>query len=192
MAKKYYPQYSARISDSFTPMVETAKAIKAKDPKAIITFIGPCIAKKGEILRPEVFPYVDFVLTFEELASIFVAMDIDLTEIETPTAIQDGSGSGRHYATSGGVAQALKINILHQYPNADVRIAKADSLEDCRKMLLLASNGKIDANLIEGMACPGGCIGGPGILLPLKKALLEVDNFAKKAPYYPAHENPAL
>lgn len=184
MAKNLFPQYKDKISDSFTPMVETAKVILEKDPDAVITFIGPCTAKKAEILRDEVFEYVDFVITFEELAAIFVARDIDLAEITTNTNLQDASGSGRHYAVSGGVADALRIAIENTDPSVKVKIAKADTLVECQKMIRLAGAGKLDANLLEGMACPGGCVGGAGILSPARRTKSDVAKFAQASTYY--------
>ncbi len=195
MAKLYFPEFAENISDSYTPMVATAKFIKEENPEALITFIGPCTAKKAESLRAEVAPYVDYVITFEELAAIYVAMDLDLLDIS-----EDGnkhisakaSGSGRNYAASGGVANALKINIEHFYPDAVVKIKTADSLADCKKMIAIAKAGKLDANLLEGMACPGGCIGGAGILAPIRRTKTSVDKFAKETPFYPAYENEDL
>jgi iron only hydrogenase large subunit-like protein len=192
MAKRLFPDMAGNISDSYTPMVATGKFIKEKYPDGIVTFIGPCIAKKAESLRPEMFPYVDFVLTFEELAAIFVSMDIDLADIAETGTVSDGSGSGRHYATSGGVAEALKINIMKFHPECNVKIAKADSLDGCKKMLILAKAKKLDANLLEGMACPQGCVGGPGILAPIRKVSVEVERFSKEASFYPASENPLV
>ncbi len=192
MARRLFPDMAENISDSYTPMVATGKFIKEKYPGAIVTFIGPCIAKKAESLRPEMAPYVDFVITFEELAAIFVSMDIDLSDISEPVPLSDGSGSGRHYATSGGVAEAVKLNIMKFHPDCNVKIEKADSLEGCKKMLILAKAKKLDANLLEGMACPQGCVGGPGILAPIKKVSAEVEGFSKEASFYGSYENPLL
>jgi [FeFe] hydrogenase (group B1/B3) len=192
MADHFFPDVAENISDSYTPMMATGKAIKEKYPDALVTFIGPCTAKKAEILRPELSAYVDFVITFEELAAIFVAKDIDLADIEESDELKGASGSGRHYAVSGGVAEALKINVEHDHPGAEVKIAKADSLRDCRTMLLQARAGKLDANLLEGMSCPGGCVGGAGILAPIRRTTGEVSKFAKNSIYYPAYENPEV
>ena len=190
MARSLFPDMADNISHSYTPMVATGKYIKEKHPDALVTFIGPCIAKKAESLRPEMSPYVDFVITFEEMAAILVAMNIDLAEIKEEADLCHASGSGRHYATSGGVAEALKLNIMNNHPESEVIIEKADNLKDCKKMLLLARAGKSKANLLEGMACPGGCVGGPGILAPIRQTEKEVDKFAKEASFYPAYENP--
>ena len=46
-------------------------------------------------------------------------------------------------------------------------------------MLLLAKAGKKDGYLIEGMACPGGCVAGAGTNIPIAKATQEVKKFVK-------------
>jgi len=86
----------------------------------------------------------------------------------------------------------VKINIMKFHPECNVKIEKADSLEGCKKMLILAKAKKLDANLLEGMACPRGCVGGPGILAPIKKVSAEVERFSQEASFYGAYENPML
>jgi [FeFe] hydrogenase (group B1/B3) len=188
--EKFFPELRENISSSHTPMVETAKTIKEKDPEAKIVFIGPCISKKLEALETEVTDYIDFVITFEELIGMFVAKDIDLADIEEDIKIQDASVFGRGYANSGGVADAIINNIQRLYPDRKIDYAQADSLTDCRKMLAMAKAGKRDGYLIEGMACPGGCIGGPGTVLPTVKGERRVREFAKTSPYPTALDNP--
>jgi [FeFe] hydrogenase (group B1/B3) len=189
-ARKEFAAHSAHISHSYTPMAATGKRVKERFPDARVTFIGPCTAKKAECLRPELDPFIDFVITFEELAAIFVAADIDLVELSPERSPWQVSGSGRAYAVSGGVAQALKLQIEAAHPDAVVKTATADSLADCRTMLKGVVDKQIDANLVEGMACPGGCIGGPGILSPIRKAAAEVGTFRKAAAFQMAAENP--
>lgn len=42
-------------------------------------------------------------------------------------------------------------------------------------MMLLAKAGKYNGYLLEGMACPGGCVGGAGVLSDVKKASMELE-----------------
>ena len=189
-AQKLFPDQYQNISSSHTPMVATAKIVKAKNPDARVVFIGPCIAKKVEALDDEVKPYIDFVITFEELIAMFVAKEIDLSALEDDVELIDSSCNGRGYANCGGVAEAISQNIRKIAPDKQFNLDKADSLADCRKMLLLAKVGKRDGYLIEGMACPGGCVGGPGTLLPTKQATAKVQEFAKTSPYPTALDNP--
>jgi iron only hydrogenase large subunit-like protein len=67
---------------------------------------------------------------------------------------------------------------------------QADNLRDCRKMLLLAKNGKTPGHLLEGMACPGGCVGGPGNLIQIERANKSVKTFAQQSPFASASDNP--
>ncbi len=44
---------------------------------------------------------------------------------------------------------------------------------------MLAKAGKMNGCLIEGMACPGGCVGGAGVNIPAEKGAAEVKKFVK-------------
>jgi len=134
---------------------------------------------------------VDFVITFEELAAIFVAADIELTKVDAEEEIRDASYYGRAYANAGGVAEAIRQNLKEKY-NINPPITKADGLADCKKTLIKAKAGVLDGHLIEGMACEGGCVGGPGTLLATKRGAKYVDKFAGESPYKFAFENEKL
>ncbi len=190
MAEKFFSEQAQYISSSHTPMVATAKKIKALNPRARVVFIGPCIAKKIEALDEDVKPYIDFVITFEELIAMFVAKEIDITAMEDDREPEDSSVYGRGYANCGGVAEAISQNVKRLYPDKEILIDKTDSLAECKKMLTLAKAGKRNGYLLEGMACPGGCVGGPGTLLPTRQATAKVQEFAKSSPYPTAIDNP--
>jgi iron only hydrogenase large subunit-like protein len=57
-------------------MAVLAKYIKETTPGAKVIFVGPCTAKKAEMQLESVKPYVDTVLTFEELQALFDSRDI--------------------------------------------------------------------------------------------------------------------
>nr|MDO8111239.1 4Fe-4S dicluster domain-containing protein [Candidatus Sigynarchaeota archaeon] len=180
-ARKFFPDLAKHISDSYTPMVETAKKVKQDDPASKVVFIGPCIAKKHESLFQPMSDYVDHVLTYEEMAAIFVAMKIDLMEIQESMPITDASRFGRGYAIAGGVCGAIADYTKSCYGFPEIETTRADTLRECRKMLASIKAGEIKPRLVEGMACPDGCIGGPGTLAPLKLARAAVEKFVKDA-----------
>ena len=182
MAKKLFPEYAHCISMAMTPMVLTARWIKKDNPNAKIVFIGPCAAKKLEASRRSVRSDVDFVITFEELMGMFVAKGIEFDQLEVEDPLQDASTVGRNFAVGGGVAAAVVDCIKQKYPDREVLTEAAAGLRDCRKMLTLAKAGKRNGYLLEGMACPGGCVAGAGTLLPIVKATASVKGFAKEAP----------
>ena len=79
-----------------------------------------------------------------------------------PARAQAATAAGRGYAIAGGVAGAIENCLKEYYPDVPVHIEHAESLAECKKVLTLAKAGKIKNCMIEGMACPGGCIGGAG------------------------------
>ncbi len=181
LAKKQFPQMIDKVSQSLTPMVATARRIKQRTPQARVVFIGPCAAKKLEASRMSVRSDVDFVITFEELSGIFAARDIDFSKYVGERSIHEATGAGRGYAVSGGVASAIERCVKAYYPGVDVAIEHAEGLEECKKMLLLAKAGKKNGCLIEGMACPGGCIAGAGTNVAVEKAAIEVKKFVENS-----------
>ena len=184
MAKKLFPQFKDYISMALTPMVITARMVKKDHPNARICFIGPCAAKKLEANRKSVRSDVDFVLTFEELQGMFDAKDIDFAAIEPgpDDNMDEGTGMGRGFAVGGGVAAAVVEAISHIDPDREVKIEYGDGLRECRKMLMMAKAGKRDGYLLEGMACPGGCIAGAGTVQPPEKSRRLLEQYKAQAP----------
>ena len=183
MAKKMFPQFKDYISMALTPMVITARMVKKDHPNARICFIGPCSAKKLEANRKAVRSDVDFVLTFEELQGMFDAKDIDFATLETTPEDEmvEGSTMARGFAMGGGVAAAVVEAVHHIDPSVQMKFMAADGLRDCRKMLLMAKTGRYDGYLLEGMACPGGCVAGAGTIQPVKDGQKSVEAFKAQA-----------
>ena len=179
MAKKLFPDQSKCISMALTPMVLTARLIKKRHPNCKVAFIGPCAAKKLEAGRRTIRSDVDFVLTFEEVKGMFEAKDVDFKSLEPLDAMHGASADGRGFAITGGVAQAVVNCIGDLYPDREVKVASAQGLEECRKLMVLAKAGKYNGYLLEGMACPGGCVAGAGTVQPIAKSTAAV-NLHKK------------
>lgn len=179
MAKKLFPQQSECISMALTPMVLTGRMIKKKHPGCKVAFIGPCAAKKLEASRKSIRSDVDFVLTFEEVMGMFEAKEIDFDQLEEMDSMHGASADGRGFAVSGGVAQAVVNCIKEWHPEKDVKVVSAQGLDECRKLLMLAKTGKYNGYLLEGMACPGGCVAGAGTIQPIAKSTAAV-NLHKK------------
>ena len=189
MAKKTFPDHANCISMALTPMTLTARLIKHDHPNGKIVFIGPCAAKKLEAMRKSVRSEVDFVLTFEEMAGIFDAKHIELESLpEDPDGVNDASTDGRNFAVSGGVAKAVVDVIQQRYPDREVKVAKAEGLRECRQMISDAVKGKYPGYLLEGMACPGGCVAGAGTMQPIKKSQAMVGIYAKQAKHKTSSE----
>lgn len=181
MAKKLFPEFASYISMALTPMVLTARLIKEKHPECKVVFVGPCAAKKLEASRRTIRSFVDFVLTFEEFSSILEAKEIDIAKCEDSEPFKSSSGDGKRFAVSGGVAKAVENAIKELDPDREVLTARAEGLPECRKMLQLAKAGKYNGYLLEGMACPGGCVAGAGTIAPVKKTTAAVNQLVQNS-----------
>ena len=181
MVHKLFPAQSGNISMTLTPMVFTARLMKKEHPGCKVVFVGPCAAKKLEAIRADIRSDVDFVLTFEELQGMFEAKEVDFATIEPSEIVNEGTAAGRGFAVSGGVAQAV-TDLIHQTnPEVEVKTARAEGLRECRKLMTLAKVGKYNGYLLEGMACPGGCVAGAGTLLPVDLAAKVVGRYQSEA-----------
>ena len=178
--EKSFPQLKEFVSHNLSPMATLAKYIKLTDPTAKVVFIGPCTAKKAEAQLESVKPYVDTVLTFEELQALFDSRDIDLTALEEDV-LDNASYYGRIFARSGGLSDAVKQGLIEQNIDFELKAIPCDGIEACRTALLRKSKNVLDANFIEGMACVGGCIGGAGCLTHGEKNKSQVDEYGKEA-----------
>ena len=175
-----FPALAEHISHNLSPMAALAKYIKETGEGSKVVFIGPCTAKKAEAQLEAVKPYVDSVLTFEELQALFDSKDIDITALEEDV-LDNASYYGRIFARSGGLSDAVSQAIKEQDMVFDLKAAVCDGIEACRVALLKKSKNVLDANFIEGMACVGGCIGGAGCLTHGEKNKAEVDKYGREA-----------
>ena len=178
--KSSFPRLTEHISHNMSPMAVIAKHIKDSDPNAKVIFIGPCIAKKAEAQLNEVKPYVDVVLTFEELQALFDSRNIDLSSLED-SELNDASYFGRIFARSGGLSESVAEALREQNIDFALKPVVCNGIDACRVALLKLNKGALDGNFIEGMACIGGCIGGAGCLTHGPKDKAEVDKYGREA-----------
>ena len=178
--KSAFPDLKEFISHNPSPMVALAKYVKEHEDNAKVVFIGPCTAKKGEANLEECKPYVDAVLTFEELQALFDSRDFDIVNLDEDV-LDNASYFGRIFARSGGLTDAAAQAMKEQGIDFEIKPAVCDGIEACRMALLKKNKNVLDANFIEGMACVGGCIGGAGCLTHGEKNKAEVDKYGREA-----------
>ncbi len=202
------------------------------DPKNIVMVsIMPCTAKKFEIGRPDQnaagVPDVDFALTTRELGRMIERAGINFLGLEDekfddPLGIS--TGAAVIFGATGGVMEAalrtayntLTGKTLVDIPQVrgtegikefavdelNVKVKVASGLSNARQILDDIRAGKCDAQFIEIMACPGGCVNGGGqpqvpmgirnftdIRAERAKVLYNLD---KSMPIRQSHENPAI
>lgn len=178
--KSAFPNLQKHVSHNLSPMAVISKYVKETTPDAKVIFIGPCTAKKAEAQLELVKPYVDTVLTFEELQALFDSRDLDIESLEEGV-LDNASYYGRIFARSGGLTDAISQALKEQDIDFDLKPVVCDGIEACRVALLKLNKGVLDGNFIEGMACVGGCIGGAGCLTHGEKNKAEVDKYGKEA-----------
>ena len=181
LIKKSYPDIYEHLSPSVSPMIASGRILKRLYPDAKIVFFAPCIAKKAEALEEELKGAVDFVINFRELQEIFHALDINLEDL-IPSDKDLASLGGRVYARTGGVSFSVKMVVNRLDPARLIKLKsrKVNGIKECRELLEdLRSKGKDTANFIEGMACKGGCVGGPRTNIDPAKATELVNEFGE-------------
>ena len=161
MLRHHFPEeYRKYKSSTVSPMVAVSRYLKHLDPGCVTVFIGPCIAKKGETLNEFIADRPDYALTYGEIVAMLDSRDIALEPVEE--AYQEASLFGKQFAGSGGVAAAV-LQVMKELGEdpSDIRLLQCSGGDECKKAMTLLKAGKLQEDFVEGMMCPGGCIGGP-------------------------------
>ena len=159
MIKQHFPQLLDNMSTTVSPMCGVSRMLKEQDPETITVFIGPCIAKKSETLDLNIQGNADYAMTFGEIRAMMRAKGVELEPEEN--TYQDSSVFGKRFGNSGGVTAAVLECMKETNEDINPTVMKCNGAAECKKALLLLKVGKLPADFIEGMACVGGCVGGP-------------------------------
>ena len=159
MIRRHYPELSDKISTTVSPMCGVSRYVKSQHPDAVTVFIGPCVAKKSEVVDQKIPGNVDYVLTYSEIRAIMRAKGVELQPADT--SYQESSIYGKRFGNSGGVTAAVIQSMKEMDAGIEPKVCKANGAAECRKFLMLMKAGKLPDDFIEGMACEGGCVGGP-------------------------------
>lgn len=159
MVKKHYPKVLDNVSTTVSPMCAVSRMIKAKDPDAVTVFIGPCVAKKSEAMDESIEGNADYVLTIGELRQMMKAKGVVAEPAENN--YQEASVFGKRFGNSGGVTNAVLQSLKELEKNDDITVTVCNGAEECKKALLMLQAGRLKTDFVEGMACVGGCVGGP-------------------------------
>jgi [FeFe] hydrogenase (group B1/B3) len=179
--KRHIPGLLPFVSETKTPMQYTSEFVKEKTPDAVTVFVGPCVAKRKEASKDI---NTDYLMTFEELGAMFVALGIDVAAVEPVPLEHDVKWYARGFATSCGVSTAILEEMKKHNP--DLSIPKLDGKfingidRKAVKQLALYAKNKLPGNFLEVMACEGGCVGGPCVIGKVKLATMAVKKFAQK------------
>ncbi|NMB29228.1 MAG: 4Fe-4S binding protein [Clostridiaceae bacterium] len=153
------PEYLDQMIEVASPMIAHARILRERLGDDIkVVFIGPCAAKKQEILRPENKGDVQAALTFTELVKWFEDEAIDLAEC--PVESFDGEGGydvARLFPLEGGMLKTCDI-LADASVDDIIHPCGADAIKALFDVPVESWNFRAS----EPLFCEGGCIGGPG------------------------------
>ncbi|MCE5340726.1 MAG: 4Fe-4S dicluster domain-containing protein [Planctomycetaceae bacterium] len=157
--ERYHPNLVEHLAPIVSPMVATAKVLRKMHGDDLkIVFVGPCIAKKGEIASVNMVSEVAAGLTFIELREMLAEQNI------TPENSQDSSfdepfaGIGAIFPISGGLFQTADIREDLIKGNVGTVESGNSFVEVFREF----DETGLNVQLLESLAC-NGCIMGPGV-----------------------------
>ena len=179
LVEKHIPELKPFRSETKTPAYYTAEMVKKENPDAVTVFFSPCVAKRREAMQN---PNIDYVLSFEELGAWFIALNVQVSECEETAFRKESSAQARNFAVTAGVAGAVN-HLLDDDKKATPYIVDGLNKQSIRDLKKFAKNGNCEfGNLIEVMACPGGCLGGTNTINAYKPAVKQLTNYVNESP----------
>jgi len=172
------------VSSTPSPMVYAARAVRAAMPGAFLVFMSPCLAKRREA---EETGSVDLTLSTEELGAWFIAAGAEIAAMpDRPFDAPDGTPAtrpatrdARGFGASGGVAAAVSARLVAMGKDAP-RILAINGVDKAAvKELGRWESAPPQTDLIEVMACQGGCVNGPCSIANPRAAAMALGKYAE-------------
>ncbi len=178
--EKYVPDLISRIVPVHSPMMCAAIYVKKyMNITDKLAFIGPCIAKKSEIMRPDNRPYVSYNVTFHHLMNALKG--VNLSSYSAVDELEYGLGSV--YPQPGG----LKENVEH-FLGKDVMVRQIEGESHAYHFLKgyakRVKSGRQLPFMVDALNCANGCLHGTGVepeTLENDDVLFEINNQRNKA-----------
>ena len=174
--EKYRPELAPNLLPLVSPMAAHGRMLKENLGSEIkVVFIGPCVAKKSELFRPEVADAVDCVLTFKEMTAWFSQKGIDLAACEESNFDERPVPCAQLYPLPGGMIKTAGLTD----DGLNMSLLKVDGIDNVKELLRnVPAHGPYV--LIEPLFCSQGCINGPGIdtdrsLFDRRREIIEYD-----------------
>lgn len=152
----YAPESVPKLVPIVSPMIAHARLLREQYGADAVIFIGPCLAKKYEALRPEYEGLVTCVLTFTELQGWLQREGIAFESLEESHFDQEAPASARYFPLLGGQKRATNETPDMLAPSF-LAIAGCEGLREA-----LHAEPADGTTIIEPLFCQGGCVGGVG------------------------------
>ena len=209
---KYYEDYTSENLVSVSVMPCTAKKAEAL---------------REEFKRADGTYDIDYVLTTQELGKMLNTAGLNFKKIvgeKADSPFGKYTGAGTIFGVSGGVAEAavrtayelvtgeeLKDLVIKPMRGLDrtktveldlkgkkLKIKIVNTLKEAEKCIKEIKEGKADYQMLEVMACPGGCINGGGQPISCNEPIIREQRAQglydddEKGQYRKSHENPEI
>ncbi|MCL2412653.1 MAG: monomeric [FeFe] hydrogenase [Bacteroidales bacterium] len=156
LVELHIPELKPFISQTKSPMSYTADIVKERfGHDALTVAIVPCVAKRSEAYRDK---NTDFVMSVEELSSLFVAAEIAVIDCEETPLNPAIDKDSRLFPVSRGVTNAIKNKLVDSSKFNPVLVdgINKKTIRELRKFVKSGCPG----NIVEVMSCEGGCVNG--------------------------------
>lgn len=173
LAQRHIPEITPYVSHTRSPMYYAAELARAQYPDAVIVFVGPCLAKRKEAWHD---PNVDLMLSFEELGTMFVAMGVDAFKESTTELDPTINPTSRGYAATEGVMTAVASALPS---GTDIKPIVINGIDKTTIRELRGYAKNCPGNMVEVMACEGGCVNGCNVIANPKVATRQIKELSK-------------
>lgn len=174
LVKKHVLEIKPFMSDTRSPMSYTAEIARKKHPDAVLVFVGPCLAKRREAYTD---PNADLMLNFEEIASMLVAGMIEVNHAKAEKLDETINSTSRRYAVTMGVMGAVQEKLGNP---ADIKPIVINGIDKASIRELRGFVKSCPGNMVEVMACEGGCVSGCNVIANSKVATRQINELDKK------------
>jgi len=175
LIERHYSQFVPYLMPVVSPAIATARLIRYcyPDEDYNVVFIGPCIAKKGEIHQSFVSGDVQEALTYTELEELFELKGVDWDHLKEEPFDGPRASLAYSFPISGGLLRNL--NRTQDILKEDYVVI--DGMKNWLDILEILEHEKNSVRLIDGLFC-NGCIDGHGMkgrgnIIERKSSLLQ-------------------
>lgn len=173
LAARHLTELKPYVSHTRSPMYYSAQIVRKDNPDAVIVFVGPCLAKRYEAYSD---PNVNYMLSFEEVGTMMIAMGVNADPDSTVELDQTIDPSSRGYANTAGVMAAVAKKVGDRAQITPI-VINGINKQTIREMKGYAKS--CPGNMVEVMACEGGCVNGCNVIANPKVAARQVSEYAK-------------
>ena len=167
--QKYASDLVSYLSPVMSPMAAMGKALKSRlRPGCKVVFAGPCTAKIRELQDPDVSPWVDAVMTFEEVEQLIKEAGIrseqlqalNDEEFDAPNSLLGGIfPMGGGLLSVAGLPTDICQTSVHTISG---RADFTDSMLRLNRRVKENTLGDLQTRFFDVLFCQG-CIDGPGM-----------------------------